>query len=36
MSKKAAKKEHKEHEKALKPLVKHLRKDEKKMVKGSC
>lgn len=29
----SAKKEHKEHQKALKPLLKHLKSDEKKLAK---
>lgn len=33
MTKAAAKKEHKEHKNALKPLLKHLKSDEKKMAK---
>lgn len=33
MTKKAAKKEKKEHQAALKPLLKHLKADEKKLVK---
>lgn len=28
-----SKKEHKEHKKALEPLIKHLKKDERKLVK---
>lgn len=28
-----SKKEHKEHQKALKPLLKHLKQDEKKLLK---
>lgn len=32
--KKAAKKEHKEHQKDLKPLLAHLKSDEKKIAKG--
>ena len=31
--KNAAKKEHKEHQKALKPLLSHLKMDEKKLAK---
>ena len=31
--KKAQKKEHKEHQNALKPLMKHLKSDEKKLGK---
>lgn len=31
--KNSAKKEHKEHQKALKPLLKHLKSDEKKLSK---
>ncbi len=33
MTKKAAQKEHKEHQKDLKPLLKHLKSDEKKIEK---
>jgi hypothetical protein len=33
MTKKAATKEHKEHQKDLKPLLKHLKSDEKKIAK---
>jgi len=33
MTKKQAKKEQKEHQAALKPLIKHLKQDEKKLVK---
>lgn len=33
MTLKAAKKEHKEHQKALKPLLSHLKSDENKMKK---
>jgi hypothetical protein len=33
MTKKAAQKEHKEHQKDLKPLLKHLKSDEKKIAK---
>lgn len=36
MTKKAAKKEKKEHKQALKPLLKHLKSDEKKIMKGKC
>lgn len=36
MTKKEAKKEHKEHKKAVKPLMKHLKSDEKKIMKGKC
>lgn len=32
--KKAAKKEHAEHQKDLKPLLKHLKSDEKKIAQG--
>lgn len=32
--KNAAKKEHKEHQKAIKPLLKHLKKDEMKLSKS--
>lgn len=31
--KKEAKKEHKEHQKAIKPLMEHLKKDEKELAK---
>ena len=33
MTKKQEKKEHKEHKNALKPLLKHLKADEKKLAK---
>lgn len=33
MTKKAAQKEHKEHQKDLKPLLRHLKSDEKKIAK---
>lgn len=33
MKKNSAEKEHKEHQKALKPLLKHLKKDEMKLSK---
>lgn len=33
MKKNNAKKEHKEHQKALKPLLKHLKTDEAKLAK---
>ncbi len=33
MTKAAAKREHKEHQKDLKPLLKHLKSDEKKIAK---
>lgn len=33
-SKQMAKQEHKEHVKAIKPLLKHLKSDEKKIAKG--
>ena len=36
MTKKAAVKEKKEHKNALKPLMKHLKGDEKKIAKGKC
>ena len=31
-----AKEEKKEHKKAIKPLLKHLKSDEKKIAKGMC
>lgn len=36
MTKKQEKKEKTEHKKALKPLIKHLKSDEKKIAKGKC